>query len=553
MKDEGILLSSFHPSSFILHPSNRGDIMRMKILITEQISSAGIDLLKKENGFEVDVNIGLTAQELEAVVAEADALIVRSKTKAVKSLIEHGEKLKVIGRAGSGVDNIDLEAATKQGIVVMNTAGGNSISVAEHTAALLSCLSRHIPQANASMKKGKWEKQGFMGIELKGKVLGVIGLGKIGTEVARMAKAFKMHILAYDPFVSTKIADDMGVELTSLDDIFSRSDFITLHTPLTDSTRNLIDRKAIAKMKRGVRLINCARGELVQEDDLYEALSSGHVAAAALDVFAVEPPINDHLTGLPNVICTPHIGAATYEAQEKVGYEIAVQIRDFLKDGVIRNAVNFPSVSLEEYKKIGPYLQLGEKLGSFISQISDGRMNEIGVRYYGELAEMNTAMISSSVVRGILTPILSERVTLVNAAAIAAERGITVIESRSNRVRSFSNLISVKLRTSQREEWVEGTVLHKNNLRLTSVDGIDIEAPLTGLTLFMRNHDMPGVIGQVGTLLGNHGINIANFALGRDERKRAIGVVTVDNPISESVLDQLCGFPAIEFARIINL
>ncbi|MBI3658256.1 MAG: phosphoglycerate dehydrogenase [Acidobacteria bacterium] len=524
----------------------------MKVLVTEQISAAGIELLKQEKSFEVDVRIGLSAPELVAAIVDADALIVRSKTKVNRALIDVGERLKVIGRAGSGVDNIDLEAATKHGVIVMNTAGGNSTSVAEHTIALLLSLARHIPQAGASMRKGKWEKSAFMGIELHGKTLGIVGLGRIGAEVARFAKTLKMHVLAYDPFVSTKVAEDIGVRLGPLDEILSQADFITLHTSLTDNTRRLVNAQTIAKMKNGVRLVNCARGELIHEDDLRQALTSGKIAAAALDVFAVEPPLDDRLTSLPNVIGTPHIGASTHEAQEKVGNEIAEQIRDFLKDGIVRNAVNFPSVSFEEYKTVGPYLQLAEKLGAFISQISEGRMNEIGIRYYGDLTEMNTGLISSAVVKGILNPILSERVTPVNAQAIARSRGITLIESRSNRERSFSNLISIKLRTHTGEEWVEGTVLHKNNLRLVSVDGIDIEAPLTGAMLFIRNNDQPGVIGHVGTVLGDQAINIANFALGRGEQaKDAIGVVNVDEIIPEPVMSQIRSLPAVEFAKII--
>lgn len=526
----------------------------MKVLITEQISAAGIELLKQEKNLEVDVRIGLTPMELEAAIVDADALIVRSKTKVTRPLIDWGEKLKVIGRAGSGVDNIDLEAATKRGIIVMNTAGGNSTSVAEHALALLLSLARHVPQASASIRKAKWEKNTFMGIELRGKTLGVVGLGKIGAEVARFARALKMHVVAYDPFVSAKVAEDMGVQLCTLEEVLAQADFLTLHTSLTDTTRNMINAETIAQMKPGVRIVNCARGELIHEEDLRQALTGGKVAAAALDVFAVEPPVDERLTGLPNVIGTPHIGASTIEAQEKVGSEIAEQIRDFLKEGIIRNAVNFPSVSFEEYKAVGPYLHLGEKLGAFVSQISEGRMNEIGIRYYGDLTDLNTSLISSAVIKGILRPILSERVTLVNAAAIAKERGITIIESRSNRVRSFSNLISVKLRSNGGEEWAEGTVLHRANLRITSVDGIDVEAPLTGTMLFIRNYDKPGVIGHVGTVLGNSGINIANFALGRSEQaKDAIGVVNLDEVISEPVMGQIRSLPAVRFAKVVSV
>lgn len=526
----------------------------MDILITEPIATAGIDLLKREKGFQLEVNTKITPEELAARVENFDALIVRSKTKVDQTLIERADSLKVIGRAGTGVDNVDVEAATKRGIVVMNTPGGNSVSVAEHTVALMLALARYIPQATASMKDGKWEKQRFTGIELKEKTLGIVGLGKIGTEVARRAAAFQMKILAYDPFVSAKIAQDLGVDLVALEDLFSQSDFISLHTPLTETTKHLINQASIKRMKNGVRIINCARGELINEEDFYAALTGGKIAAAALDVFSTEPPRDSRIVALSNVISTPHIAASTYEAQETVGFDIALQIRDFLKEGIVRNAVNFPSLSLEEYKKIGPYVRLGEALGSLISQISEGRMNEIGIRYYGDLTDINTNLVSSSVVKGVLKPILSERVTMVNALTIAAERGMTLVQSRSTRTRSFSNLISVKLRTSYGEGWVEGTVLHQSSLRTISVDGIDIEAPLSGTIVFIRNNDRPGVIGQIGTVLGNHNINIANFTLGRnEERKEAIGMVSVDDLVPENVVDQIKAIPAIKFVKVIRL
>jgi D-3-phosphoglycerate dehydrogenase / 2-oxoglutarate reductase len=527
----------------------------MKILVCDKLSQQGIDLLRQEPGWQVDVKTNLNPAQLLDIVGDYDGLVIRSNTKIKTEVIKVARKLKVIGRAGTGVDNVDLEAATTKGIVVMNTPGGNSISVAEHTIALLLSLARYLPQASFSTKHGKWEKKEFTGFELKDKTLGVVGLGRIGIEVVRRAKAFQMDVVIYDPFVSDRLAKDLNIKMVSLDDLLASSDIITLHVPLVETTRNLINAQSIAKMKDGVYLINTARGELIQENDLAMALDSGKIAGAALDVLSAEPPAADHhLLKHPHVIATPHIAASTLEAQETVGVEIAEQVRAFLRAGVIRNAVNFPSVSFEEYQKLGPFLRLGENLGAFLSQISQGRMNEIGIRYYGETVELNTNLIANAIIVGILKPILCEGVNVINARKILDERGILLIESRSNRVRSYSNLISVRLKTDQREEWIEGTILSQDNLRLVSVDGIDIEAPLHGTVLFIRNNDTPGVIGQIGTLLGNNRINIANFALGRVEgNHHAVGVVNVDSEITEDVLRQIHACPSILFACVVQL
>ena len=527
----------------------------LKILIADKLSQQGIDLLKREPDWHVDLKSTLTPAQLLDEIGSYDGLLVRSNTKVKAEVIQAAINLKVVGRAGTGVDNIDIDAATKKGIVVMNTPGGNSISVAEHTIALLLSLARYLPEASSSAKQGKWEKRQFTGFELKDKTLGVVGLGRIGIEVVRRAKAFQMNLVVYDPFVSERLAKDLNVKMVSLDQLLAGSDIITLHVPLVEGTRNLVNAQSIARMKNGVRLINTARGELIQEDDLAAALNSGKVAAAALDVFSVEPPNAEHpLLRHPHVIATPHIAASTLEAQETVGVEIAEQVRDFLKEGVIRNAVNFPSVSFEEYQKLGPFLRLGENLGAFLSQISEGRMNEIGIRYYGETVDLNTNLIANAIIVGILKPILCEGVNVINARKILDERGILLIESRSNRVRSYSNLISVRLKTDRREEWIEGTILSQDNLRLVAVDGIDIEAPLHGTILFIRNNDTPGVIGQIGTLLGNNDINIANFALGRSEgNHHAVGVVNVDSEINDEVLRQIGACPSIQFDRVIQL
>lgn len=527
----------------------------MKILISDKLSQQGIELLEQEKGWQIDVKTGLTPAQLLELIGEYDALLVRSNTKVTDEVLQAAHRLKAVGRAGSGVDNIHLEAATKKGVVVMNTPGGNSISVAEHAMGLMLALARFLPQASTSTKEGKWEKKKFTGSELRDKTLGVVGLGKIGLEVVKRAKAFQMEVLVYDPFVADRVARDINVKLVSLDELFAGSDFITLHVPAVESTRQMINSQTIAKMKDGVRIINTARGDLVNEADLAAALTSGKVAAAALDVFSVEPPaIDNPLTKLPNVLVTPHIAASTVEAQEVVGVEIAEQVRNFLKSGIIRNAVNFPSVTFEEYQKLGPFLRLGENLGAFVSQISEGRMEEIGIRYYGETVDINTNLVANAIILGILKPVLCEEVNIINARKILEERGILLIESRSNRVRSYSNLISVKLKTDVREEWIEGTILSQDNTRLVSVDGITVEAPLNGSILFIRNNDTPGVIGQIGTLLGSNGINIANFALGRSEgNHHAVGVVNVDGEIRDQVLSQIVACPSIQFARVVRL
>jgi D-3-phosphoglycerate dehydrogenase / 2-oxoglutarate reductase len=526
----------------------------MKILISDKLSQQGLELLQQESFWQVDAKTNLTPSQLLEIIGEYDALLVRSNTSVTREVIQAARNLKVIGRAGTGVDNINLEAATNKGIVVMNAPGGNSISVAELTMGLMLAMARAVPQASVSTKEGKWDKKDLTGVELKDKTLGVVGFGKIGMEVAKRARAFQMNLLVYDPYVSERLAQDLNVKLVSLDELFAGSDLVTLHVPLVEATRHLISAETIAKMRTGVRIINTARGELINEADLAAGLDSGKVAGAALDVLSEEPPsAGNPLLQHPKVIVTPHIAASTAEAQEIVGVEIAEQVRGFLKDGIIRNAVNFPSVSFDEYKKIGPFLRLGENLGSFISQICDGRLSEVGIRYYGETVGINTHLIASSIIMGILEPILGDGVNLINARKQLDERGILLIESRSNRVRSYSNLISVRVKTEVREEWIEGTILSQDNTRLVSVDGIDIEAPLHGSILFIRNNDTPGVIGQIGTLLGNNEINIANFALGRGENHHAVGVVNVDSQISEDVLEQIHRCPSIRFARVVHL
>lgn len=537
----------------------------MKILITDKISKHGIELLRRESEFQVEVKTELSRDELLACIPDYDALIIRSATQVTGALLERAKNLKVIGRAGTGIDNVDVEAATRRGIAVMNTPGGNAISVAEHAFALMLAMARHIPNANASMKQGQWDKKSFLGTELKDKTLGILGLGKIGTEVARRASAFKMKVLAHDPFVSERLAKDLSVALVPLETLLRESDFISLHLALTSDTRHFINIDRLSAMKPTAHLINCARGEVVDEEALHEALFNRKIAGAALDVFNEEPPRNRKLLDLPNLICTPHLGASTLEAQENVGIEITEQVKAFLKSGVVQNAVNLPSMSLEEFRKMEPYLQLGERMATFLAAVAHGRLSEIGIRYYGELAQINTALISNTIVKAALAP-SSDRVNAINARAVAQERGIIVVESHSSRQRHFSNLISLRLHLTgagreTHEEWMEGTVLlgpwASSNLsafRVVSIDGIDVEAPLRGTILFFRNEDTPGVIGHVGTTLGRTHINIASFALGRDENTRtAVGLVNIDDGVPSTVLDELQKLPAIRFVRIVKL
>lgn len=526
----------------------------MKVLISDKLSDDGVEFLRQQPDIVVVNSPAMSTDELKAEIADAEALIVRSKTRVTPEIIESARQLRVIGRAGAGVDNIDLEAATRRGIVVMNTPGGNSTSAAEHALALLLALARKIPFAHESLHQGDWNKSAFIGTEVQGKTLGILGLGKIGSVLARRAMGFEMKVLAYDPFVSEDYAADLGVELTPIEQIFKTSDFISLHLPLTEKTRYLVRTETIRQMKDGVLLVNAARGGLINEDDLIEALNSGKIGGAALDVFENEPNISHRLRETPNVILTPHIAGSTLEAQAKVGYDIAKQIVNFLKEDVIVNAVNFPSLSPQELAQLSHYIQLGEKLGSFIGQISQIRLSEIGIRYYGDLTQINHKPLSNYILKAILQPILSEEVNQINARSFARDRGISVIETVSSRERSYSNLISLQLRSKDRTEWVEGAILRQGNLRLVSLDGIPVETQLGKTMLVMRNEDRPGVIGKVGSLLGEANINIASFVLGRsDNAPHAVGIVNTDSDIDPSVLDQIRKIPAIQFAQIVHL
>ena len=525
----------------------------LNIVIADGLVAPAQDLLTAE-GWDIDARSGRTPDQLAGDLADADGLIVRSATKVTAALIAAAPRLRVVARAGTGVDNVDIAAASARGIVVMNAPGANSVSVAELALLLILSLARHVPAADAAMKQGKWEKKRFLGEEIRNKTLGLAGLGRIGQEVARRASAFGMRIVAHDPFISEQVATDLGVELVTLDELFARAHYVSLHMPSNDKTRQMVNADRLAQARKGIRIVNTARGDLIDETALADAIEAGQVAGAALDVFQREPPPDPRLQSLPQVVATPHIAASTREGQELVGVETAAALRDFLRDGIIRNAVNFPSLSAEEFSRLRPFVELGERLGAFVSQMNDDRAHTLSVRYYGGLAEGRNDVIVNAVLVGVFTPILSSGVTLVNARSVAADRGIEIVESRSSRARNYTNLLSVKLHTSEGEHWVEGAVFERTSPRLVQVDGIGVEAPLDGTMIVIRNTDQPGVIGEIGTSLGRHGVNIANFALGRDGAN-AVGVVIVDetSPIPESVLDDLRKVSAIRDARIVRV
>lgn len=530
----------------------------MKIVVAEKISTSAIDLLREPDW--VVVTPDQINGDLPTHLESADALIVRSAVPVNAELLARAPKLRVVGRAGVGVDNIEIDPATRQGIAVMNTPGANAIAVAEHTMAMMLAMARHLCRANELTHAGKWEKKSLQGTELRGKTLGIVGLGRIGMEVARRARVFGMTMVGHDPYVSTAVAKEQGIRMATLDELYSSADYLTLHVGLTAQTAGMINAESLQKMKHGVRLVNCARGELVDENALADALKCGRVAAAALDVFAEEPLKHSVLTALDNVILTPHIGGSTQEAQEAVGYQIALQVKEFLKDGVIQNAVNVPSVSHDEYLELQPYISLAERLGSFLAQISEGTLEEISLRYGGHVAERKTELIRNAAIKGMLNQALEEKANLVNAATIAASRGLRVYESHKTKgsTGGAGSVLSLMVKTQTEEHMVKGAVLHQNAPRLLHVDGIEVEAPLERNLIYLRNRDVPGVIGKVGTILGDHKINIADFSLGRrveavGSAREAIAVVHVDDVVPEAVLAELRKIPAIEKAKAVRL
>ena len=539
--------------------TERGAATRLetvRIVVADKISERGLDLLR-EAGWQV---VTPTAFDLSAALAQADALIVRSATRVTAELLEHARQLRVVGRAGVGVDNIDVESATRRGVLVMNTPGGNAVSVAEHTFALLLALARGVPRLNAAVHAGKWEKSGATGTELRGKTLGLVGLGRVGTEVARRARAFEMNVLAHDPYVSAEVAREAEVELAPLADLLARSDVVSLHTGLSAATEKMINATSLARMKCGALLVNAARGELVDEAALAESLRSGQLAGAAVDTFAIEPPLDSPLLGLPNVIATPHIGGSTAEAQEEVGTQIAQQVRDFLAEGIIRNGVNLPALSAEQYRRLRPYLALAERLGSLVAQAISGRAARIRITYAGEPAELGNSVLRNAAIAGVLNCVLDEKVNLVNAGAMAPARGLIVEETTRRRERGFPNTLEVSILPAGADEGrelaVEGTVLGDGSPRILRFDGIELEAPLEGTLLLIRNRDVPGVIGQMGTVLGSLGVNIATFALGRRAPTRgaeAVALVRLDGDVSDAILQPIHGIASITDARLVRL
>lgn len=524
----------------------------MHIVIADQLPKSAVDLLAAVPGWTVDAEAGRKPDVLAPALANADALVVRSATKVDEKLIAAAPKLRVIARAGTGIDNVDLSAASGRGILVMNAPGGNSVSVAEHAFALMLSLARSVPVADGAMKKGVWDKKKLTGAELRGKTLGLVGLGRIGQEVAARARAFGMETVAHDPFISEELASTMGIKLLDLDAMCAASDYISLHIPATAETRHLFGKARLAACRKGVRIVNTARGELIDEVALADAIEAGHVAGAALDVFEVEPPSDWRLAKLPQVVATPHIAASTAEAQELVGLETASAVRDYLTLGVIRNAVNFPSIPAEEMIKLQPYLTLAEQMGALAGQLADGRAKSVGVRLYGPLVSSNSALVVNAAVTGLLRPVLSTGVTIVNARDVAAERGIEIVESQSSRARNFANIVSVKVITNTGERWLEGTVFEPARPRLTFLDGIEVEASLEGTIVVIKNDDRPGVIGQIGSIFGKNKVNIASFALGRDSAG-AVGVVKVDaagdDPGLAAAIQEIRQAPSVREAR----
>jgi D-3-phosphoglycerate dehydrogenase / 2-oxoglutarate reductase len=526
----------------------------MHIVVADPLPASALDLLRA-SGWTVDARNGRPPADLAETLAKADALVVRSATNVTAALLDAAPRLRVIARAGTGVDNVDVAAATARGIVVMNTPGANSVSVAEHALALMLALARAIPAADAAMKRGVWDKKRLTGAELRGKLLGIVGFGRIGREVAARARAFGMEIVAHDPFIAPRTVGDLGVALVTLDDLLERADYVTLHVPATPETHHLVNASTLARCRPGVRIVNTARGELIDEAALAEAIERGAVAGAALDVFETEPPRDNRLTQLPQVIATPHIAASTVEAQELVGTEIAVCVRDYLREGVIRNAVNFPSIPQEDFAKLRPFLLLADRLGAMAAQLASGGAESIGIRYYGPLTDRYADVLGSAVVAGALRSYTAESVTAVNGRAAAAERGVEIIESRSSRARDFANVISVKVRTADRERWVEGTVLENGSVRICSLDGVDVETPLEGTLIVIANHDQPGVIGDVGTALGRRRVNIGSFALGRNDRG-AVGVITVDatdDRVLADAVEDIRKLPSVREAALVRV
>ena len=519
-----------------------------KVLISDKLSPLAAQVFK-DRGVDVDVKPGMDADALKACIGEYDGLAIRSATKVTQEILEAAGNLKVVGRAGIGVDNVDVPAATQHGVVVMNTPFGNAITTAEHAISMMMALARQIPQANTSTHDGLWEKSKFMGVELYGKTLGVVGCGNIGSIAADRALGLKMKVIAFDPYLSAERAVDIGVEKVELEDLFGRADFITLHTPLTDQTRNLIDAKAISTMKKGVRIINCARGGLVNEADLKSAIEEGHVAGAAFDVFETEPAKESVLFGLENVVCTPHLGASTVEAQVNVAVQVAEQMSDYLLTGAVTNALNMASVSAEDAPRLQPYLKLTEQLGSFAGQITRSSIRNVSITYAGAVADLNTKPLTAIAVKGLLSPLM-ENVNMVNAPVIARERDIEISEIKKETGDQYQTLVSISVTTERQSRTITGTLFGDSLPRIVEVNGIRLEAEVGPHMLYIINDDKPGFIGALGSALGNAGVNIASFHLGRpNQGGDAIALLQLDQEIDGSLLEGVRGLPQVHQAQ----
>jgi len=526
----------------------------LKVLVSDNLSKQGVKLLEETPDIDVDVNTGLTPDELRGIIGQYHGLIIRSATKVTADIIEAANNLRVIGRAGIGLDNVDVAAASRKGIVVMNAPEGNTITTAEHTIALMLALSRKIPQATQSMKEGKWEKKKFMGRELYGKTLGIIGAGNIGRIVADRAKGLKMKVIVYDPYIRPEILEKMDLEPVSFDELLERSDYITIHTPKTSETINMINKDTIQRMKKGAMLINCARGGIVNEDDLYDALASGHLAGAALDVFSKEPPEQHKLFTLDNFISTPHLGASTEEAQDKVAVDIVKQVIDYLLHGTVKNAVNVPSISPELINVIRPYVTLMERIGLFHAQLAESALLEVEIRYLGTVADYDVSPLTTAFLKGLLTPFMKEDVNFVNAPFVAKDRGIKVTEGKSSTSEDFANLIMVKVKSLQSENVISGTIFGKGLPRILRINDFYLEAAPEGHMLFIHNQDIPGVIGQIGVTLGKYNININRMSVGQEkEGKKNIILLATDISVPDNVIEELRKINGVFMVKKIEL
>jgi D-3-phosphoglycerate dehydrogenase len=519
----------------------------MKVLVSDNLGEIGVDMFKKAQGIEVDVKTGLSPDELKAIIGGYDALVIRSATKVTEDILAAGTRLKVVGRAGIGLDNVDIPAATKRGVIVMNTPGGNVVTTAEHAIAMMLSLTRNIPTGTATLKAGQWEKKKLQGREIFNKVLGVIGFGKIGSIVADRARGLKMRVIIYDPFVQSDMIEKAGFESVTLEELYKKADYITVHVPKLKDTAGLLDKKAFARMKNGVMVINCARGGIINEDDLYDAMKSGKVAGAALDVFATEPPGKIKLLELDNLVCTPHLGASTLEAQTNVAVQVAGQIIDFLQNGTVLNAVNTPSVTGELLVKLRPYLTLANQMGLLLAQLGKGALKEVEIEFNGDFQGLDMSPVTTAVIKGLLTPILKDDVNFINALVIAGDRGIKISESTSQESKEYLNLISVKAVTDSGINTVSGAIFGKNDSRVVRINTFRLEMVLEGHLALIYNIDKPGSIGQIGTVLGKHNVNIARMQVGQEEKgDRNIIFLCTDSAIPDSALEELRSLPLVK-------